>query len=582
MIILGINGLGVSPAACLCIDGRLVAMAEEERLIRVKGAHGLMPGLAARYCLEHARMTLDDVDYIAFGWDAERYRLQIPLFAARTLFRRPSELPDPGNAARVVDQLLKYRPAAVMQALHQMCHAAAIPGRLPPVEFVPHHLAHAASAFYCSGFDKAHVLVVDGSGEHQCTTVYRGAGRSLHEVLSFTIPDSLGWFYQAVTEFLGFTPNRHEGKVMALASYGSPDPDLRERLGRIIWSGCPGRYKHDGRYSYLGKHSRGTVFSEKMARLLGAPRVAGEPITGRHENIAFMAQSILEDIAGGLVARISTMDDYSGNLCVAGGVALNCKMNGVLAAMEQVQDLYVPAAPNDAGTALGAALHLSNERGADPRRPLDHAYWGPEFSAREIEDALVRCGARYRHDPNVEKTVAGLLANGKIVGWYQGRMEIGARALGSRSILANPAEVGMKDRVNTRVKGRERWRPFAPSILREKAPDYIERLGRAPFMATAFKARKEALGSLSAAVHVDETTRPQIVTREHSPKYWELIRCFGEETGTHAVLNTSFNASEEPIVCTPEQALRTFYASGMDCLAVGGFLVTKQGEQEGG
>jgi len=573
--ILGINGLGVMPSACLVIDGKLIAFAEEERFTRHKGSFGAMPAHASKYCLHSAGLNLKDIDYVAFGWNASLYRFYMPLFVAKTFVMHAGKSQDAYNFYRVLDELIKYRPGSVKRYLKEMFLNVGLGGMMPPVHFIPHHLSHAASTFYTSGFDKAHILVIDGSGEDRCTSVFKGNGRNITPVMTFKIPHSLGWFYQSITEYLGFSPNSHEGKTMALAAYGKPDADILQKLKKMICYDEKGNYTYNPDFSFSGAHSSGRIYSDLMVQHLGEARKAGEPITAYHQNIAYSAQFILEEIVQRLVLQISKLPGYGGKLCIAGGVGLNCKMNGAVAILNEVEEIFVPPLSGDSGTALGAALCLAQLKGDNPVQKMEHAYWGPEYSNFEIEALLKQCKARYTKHNDIALTTARLLAENKILGWFQGRMEAGQRALGARSILANPQDKKMSNTINEEVKGRESWRPFAASIIYEYRDKFVTKPQPSAFMAISFNVKPEAVNKIAAAVHIDNTTRPQFVKKEDNPRYWKLISEFGNITGVYALLNTSFNTNEEPIVCTPQQALKCFYGSGMDYLAIGDFLVEK-------
>lgn len=575
MNVLGLNGLGINPAACLLQDNKLVAFGAEERFNRIKESFGQMPTLATSFCLQEARLALADVDAIAFGWDAPLYRWHMPWFVVKTALRYASWSGDRGGAARAWEQLVKYRPASVEQAIAAMLKAGGHTGSLPPVVYVPHHLAHAASVFYTSGFAAAHILVIDGSGEDKCTTLFRAEGTAIVPLRSYPIPHSLGWFYQSITEWLGFRPNSHEGKTMALAAYGRPNLNVRQQLAQMLSLGAAGAYTYRPKYSFAGQHTKGEVYSTAMERLLGTARAAHEPIEDLHRDVAFEAQQLLERAVVQIGHEIAKDPSFSGRLCVAGGVALNCKMNGVLAQVKGVREVYVSPVSSDDGAALGAALCAVARTGADPRFVLPHAYYGPSFLPQEIEQVLQQAQVTFTRPQEITTAVAQLLAEGKIVGWFQGKMEIGARALGNRSILANPLLPTLRDKVNTEVKNRETWRPFAASILAEDAALYLKNPQSAPFMAIAFDTTPHAQQQIAAALHIDGTTRPQLVTSAANPRYYALLKAFGQLTGANVLLNTSLNTREEPIVCTPAQALRAFQASGLDAIAIGDFLVLK-------
>jgi len=575
MTILGINGLGVMPSAALLIDGKLVAMSEEERFTRVKGAFGTMPGHAAAFCLRQAGIGLKEVSHIAFGWDCGMYRWRMPLIILERYVSRSPKGQSGGNIMGAIGQLAKYHPMNVRHMLRQMFLEQGITDPVPDVRFIRHHLAHAASAYYTSGMERAHVIVADGSGEDRCTTVFSCHGTEITEEWTVRIPDSLGWFYQGVTEFLGFRPNSHEGKVMALAAYGSPDPEIDRCMSLILSIGADGSYCHDAGFTMSGRHTQGQVFSDAMTDLLGPQRRSGEPLTQRHRNIAFSAQRHLEKAMAGITDRIAGSSGFSGSICLAGGVALNCRMNMEVAGSEKVRHLFIPPVTGESGVAVGAALALSARLGEDPHMQMGHARWGTEFPDAEIERVLTRCGARYEKLQDVAGSTARMLAEGMTVGWFQGRMESGPRALGGRSILASPASVEMRDHINISIKQREDWRPFGASILYGEGAAMVEHMQEAPFMNLAFRATPAMRELMPAVVHVDGTTRPQFVRKEIDPLYWEVIHNFHQLTGIPGILNTSFNRNEEPLVCTPEQAVASFFATGLDRLVIGGFLVRK-------
>ena len=575
MNILGLNGLGVLPSACIVKDGQLIAMAEEERFTRVKGSFGSMPQLATQYCLTQASLKLEDIDAIAFGWDCTFYTYKMPLFLAKQYFTRSPKSQGASNFKRVAKELYKYQPFKVKKLIYNMLNNIGFYGKMPKIHFVNHHLAHAASSFYTSGFNKAYILVVDGSGENKCTSIWKGEGRNLKEIKSSKIPDSLGWFYQSITEYLGFSPNSHEGKTMALAAYGQENPKLNSLFKKIILWDEAGNYLFNPEFAFAGKRSKGTVFSDQLEALLGKSIAKHDTINQYHKDIAFRTQQILEEIVCSIVLHIAQKPAFNGNLCLAGGVSLNCKMNGKVAELEQIKKLFIPPVSSDTGSALGAALAVHAKNNKTNQVQLTHAYWGPSFSDQVIEAFLLQEGIPYSKQNDISLKVAQLLIDNKIVAWFQGRMEVGSRALGARSILANPTLPNARDYINLKVKGRETWRPFATSILFDKKEDFVENPQDSPFMAIAFTVKKALLQKIPAAIHIDGTTRPQFVRKEINEPYWHLIKHFGDATGVYAVLNTSFNLNEEPIVCTPEQAYRSFISSGLDCLALGSFLIEK-------
>ena len=593
MNVLGLFGATdvVHPSACLLRDGRLVAFAEEERFARVKQACGLFPAQAAAWCIREGKLNLADVDAMAFGWDANVNWLRMPLSMARSFVDSrlsgprasrvsapPPGRPGIGTAALAgLQTLLHLHP----WNLHERVTLALRDGGfvrdpIPPLRFYKHHLCHAATAFYCSGFDDAAVLIFDGHGEERTASIYHGRGRSLRDVRHVGIPHSLGWFYASTTEYLGWDANEGEVKMMGLAPYGRPDPALRLFVEEFLQLTDDG-VRIDPELIFYGRRSYGRFFGDKLVDRLGPPRAPHEEITQRHRDIAFAAQNRLEEAALHL-ARLALRETGSRNLCVAGGVALNCKMTGMLHRSGIADRLFVQPLSYDAGASLGAAMLAADAAGDDCRFTMDHVSYGPEFDDAAIETVLRRNGLPYERRDDIADAAAALIAKGKVVGWFQGRMEAGPRALGGRSILADPRNATMSDIVNDKVKFRERWRPFALSILAERAADYLVNPVDAPFMVMAFEVIPERRAEIAAALHsADYTTRPQTVRREVNPLFWDLIEGFRQRTGVPGVLNTSFNVKGEPIVCSPTDAVRCFYGTGMDALAIGSFLLRKPG-----
>ena len=600
MNVLGIIGLGENPGACLVRDGALVALGEEERFTRVKGSHGLFPSRAVAWCLQFAHCDLADVDRIAFGWDADEYPWTVGRHLARTFLthrRRAAHASrrEPGGPPYDVaaEALLRWPPGVVRRKVRDGLRAAGLRGDIPPIEFVPHHMAHAYSAYAMSGFDRAGILTIDGSGERVTTQLAVGTDGEIRVVEAFTIPDSLGWFYAAMTQYLGFVPYRDEGKLMGLAALGEARAATNawvEPLGRFLTIES-GSYRVDPIYSHFGGHHDGDRFTDALADLLmsvdpdARPIAYGEKVDvsgrqvsrylqDRYVDIAWASQHLLEQAAVGLARRLVQEHGVS-DLCLAGGVALNCKMNGEVLRHSGIDRLFVQPASNDTGAALGAALYVSRQLGAEVRRPLRHVYYGPGFDNDEIRRALDVSRLSYRSIEDPATEAATLLAEERIIAWFQGRMEFGSRALGARSILANPASAGMRDRVNQEVKFREPWRPFCPSLTSGAESTYLVDPGNAAFMIVAYDATDACRDHLGAIVHVDGTVRPQVVEAETNPRFHALIAAVGRETGHPVVLNTSFNVRGEPIICTPQEAIRGFFSTGLEALVIGNSVVTK-------
>jgi carbamoyltransferase len=593
------NALGIifhsdfgHPAACLLRDGELVALGEEERFVRVKGAKGYFPGHSIRYCLEAGGMTLKDIDRIAFGWDANKYTFSYPLFLGRNFishrfFKRrasPSEhVGRQSQGSALIDgfkDILSTHPKSLKQSIVFGFREAGFHEDLPPITFVNHHLCHAATAFFCSGLAESAVLVCDGHGEENTITIWKGQGDTLTPLSKTNIPHSLGWFYALFTEFLGWNPNEGEVKLMGLAPFGKPNREVQDVVDSILRLEGDS-VELDSDYMFYNKRSYGRFFSDLLVDKLGLPRGRDEEITDHHRDIAAAVQTRLEQ-AGVHLARTALKLSDSRNLCLAGGVALNCKMNGHIHAQGFVDNLFVQPVSYDAGVALGAAQVVARESGDDVRFTMEHLYYGPSYDDEEIESVLRRNKIAFRKSDDVAAEAARYIYDGRIVAWFQGGMEVGPRTLGARSILADPRDPGMKDKVNDRVKFRENWRPFALSLLEEHKEEYLEHPVDSPFMIMAFGVPEEKRQDIPSAMHgVDHSTRPQTVSRKTNPLYWKLIDAFKTLSGVPGVLNTSFNIKGEPVVCSPSDALRCFFGTGLDVLVIGDYIVEKPVQETG-
>ena len=600
MNILGIIGLGMNPAACLLKDGKCIAFAEEERFTRLKVSEKMFPVKAVAYCLSCAGLSLDAIDRIAFGWDDTKYPWAVMRnFGFYYLKYKGSEKrsyhKERFNSAlpSVVEVLFEHHPQRTRLKIAEGLRSAGLKGDIPKIEFVPHHLAHAYSSYFCSNFKRAGILTIDGSGETVCTQLAIAEGDDVRTVESFPIPHSLGWFYAAITEYLGFIPYRDEGKLMGLAALGENRSDSNkwiEPLSRILQI-KEATYEVNPIYTRFGSHYYGNRFTDELVGLItsidsqAVPIAYGEKtsIGGRIQSkylldvyidIAWAAQELLERAAIMLSKRL--VEKYKvENICIAGGVGLNCKMNGEILRRSGCKNIFVQPASSDAGAALGAAMFVGKLLGEDIRQPLKNAYLGPGFSNDEIRNILKNCNLSFKEVDNPDEEAARLLEEGKVIAWFQGRMEFGARALGNRSILANPAIPNIKDKVNANVKYREQWRPFCPSLTDLVKDDYIENPNEASFMIVAYKANGIMKEKIQSVVHVDGTIRPQVVTEESNPLFYSLISKLGKRTGYPVVLNTSFNVRGEPIVYSPSEAIRCFYSNGLDALIMGNFILEK-------
>jgi len=544
--------LGVNPgffksfhdsSACLIKDGRIVAFAEQERFDRIKHSNRF-PKDAIRFCLRQAGIYPEDVDFISIGWNSKE-------FISSTFSSIGIHMLNLDNFYnRMLNYFLYHSNQNVIKILKHMF------GKKDIFE-IPHHLAHAASTFHVSGFKKSNILTIDGRGEFDSTVFFTGENNEIKKQWhkNFFDNHSFGLIYSLATKNLGLG-KFGEGKTMGLAPWGKPTIDFSDVMR------CDGSY-----HSVLADYS-------KVRFIFSAfHRKKNEKLQKKHKDLAASLQNALENTVLGLVEDIYKT---TGNrtLCLAGGVALNCKMNGLIIQQDFVDDIYIQPAASDSGCALGAAMETYIILGYKSRFKMEHAYWGPEFSNEQIEEELKKNDFEYEYHDDIAGIVAELLAKNKIVGWFQGRMEVGPRALGNRSILANPTVEEMKDMVND-VKRREHWRPLAPSMLEESIEEYLENPYPSPFMILAFPVKEEKIREVPAIVHVDGSTRPQTVNKKTNSLYYELIKKFEELSSVPIVLNTSFNDRGDPIVCTPQEALETLSKTTLNYLAIGNFLVKK-------
>ncbi len=556
MITLGINYSQMhDSSACIVRNGELLFAVAEERLSRLKH-DARFPELAIRACLDFAKISAVEVDEVCFGWQnaGQVYRHDLSLYATG---RWPASYLNVLNSSRYF-----------LSMWHQKSGANPFQRIFGPTKarmrFVDHHFAHALSAYAYSGFDDSAVVVMDGRGAWEGTSIWHGRNGRLDHVLTIKYPDSIGLFYSEFTGYLGFVRNSDEWKVMGLAPYGKPGIDL----SKFIDAGASPPRVH------YRKLVTGAPFAN-IIPLLGPPRVPESEITDQYKDIAFAVQDACEH-AMMSIAKLALQKTGSRNLCLAGGVALNSKANGKIAASGLVEKFFVQPAASDDGVALGAALApYLDSNGKLPNKPMRHGYWGPSFDDAAIESALNTYKIRHTKVSDPAAAAAQLLSKGKILGWFQGRMEFGPRALGSRSIIADPRDPEMNAKVNNAVKFREWWRPFAPSFKKEAAPEFLESAYDSPFMILTAQVRPEKRGIIPSVTHVDGSARPQTVEREINPLYYRLIDEFGKITGVPVIMNTSFNLRGEAIVHTPTDAIRTFFSSGMDALVMGDYLVEK-------
>jgi carbamoyltransferase len=574
MYILGINAYHAGASACLIKDGQLIAAVEEERFRRVKYWAGF-PSEAIRYCLQKAEITPYDLDHIGISRDPSANLYKKILFALR---RKPS-------LSLIKQRLANW--AEVRDVKKDFCRNLGVEPDALRAEFhnVEHHRAHMASAFFVSPFQEAAVLSVDGFGDFVSTMIGRGSGNKIEVLGTVNYPHSLGIFYTAVTQWLGFPKFGDEGKVQGLAGYG--DPVYLDDMRKIVRLQPGGRFELDLDYFNHwaegvdmtweeGTPVLGTIYSQKFVDKFGPPRQPRTEITPHYTNMAASLQAMLEEAESHIVRDLQRVTGLKA-LCMAGGVALNSTFNGKVLPDTPFEDIYVQPAANDAGTALGVAYYIYHQILGQPRCfVMNHAYTGPRFTNGTIEQVLRQYNLAYttHDDEELVHIGAQLVAEGNVLGWFQGEMEWGPRALGNRSIIADPRREEMKDILNARIKHREKFRPFAPSILMEAVGDYFDQTYPEPFMIKVYNVLERKRKEIPAVTHVDGTGRLQTVEREVNPLYWQLIKEFENLTGVPVVLNTSFNENE-PIVCRPEEAIECFLRTKMDALVIGNYLITK-------
>lgn len=579
MITLGINAAFHDSSAALVRDGELLAAAEEERFTRIKHAKRPLPFTAWElpfhaidFCLASAGARLAEVDHVAYSYDPALFLRGRGGDGGLTLPLQPSAAPsgawenpwDPLFAAYIVNAPRQLVDGVPHHLSARFAEARAADGT-PRFRwhFVGHHLAHQASAFLSAPFDRCAVMTLDGRGEDATTTYGRWRDARYEPLGEVTMPHSLGLLYERVTGHLGFLHSSDEYKVMALAAMGRPR--FAEALARHV------RRTGDGGYR---------IEPFPLEDVFGPARARGAPLEPRHFDIAASLQSVLETTVLSLARWLRDASGES-NLAMAGGVALNCVMNSALRDAGVFDQVWVQPAAGDAGTALGAALWIDRQQGRPPRQRwrMQHAYWGPEYSDAALRQFLDWAKLPYRVLDDAAAQVAGLLAEDRIIGWFQGRMEFGPRALGARSIIASPLSAAMQERLNE-LKDREDFRPVAPAVPVDDLADWFEpghaNGGASPFMLFVYRALEHQAHRIPAACHVDTSARVQTVDRRDNPRFYDLLKAFGARTGVPVLVNTSFNVRGEPIVCTPRDAVDAFYSTPLDALVVGRYLLEKR------
>ena len=579
MNILGFNCYGHDSAAALVVNDEVVFAVEEERLNRKKHFGGV-PEQSIRACLDHANLTLADIDHVAFFWKPSISYAKIPVYLLKFWNKVPTLLREQKTFS-VEENLGMLNYLKDMKKLPETLKKL-FPTSSPPkfkFHLLEHHFCHAASAFYPTPYEDAAILTIDGAGEWTTSMLAHGKGNSITNVCGVVTTYSLGAFYQAISRHLGFKLIAGPGKLMGLASYGNPDTEIYKKMREIVKLKSDGGFKLD--MSYLCYHyTRKSGVTKKFTDAFGPSKTEGKDWSPHELYVAAAAQRIVEDVILHMVRTLKKKTN-SENLCMAGGVALNSVANGLIAKEGLFKNIFIQPAAGDSGTALGAALLMNHKILNRPRKwIMENAFLGPEYNSEEYEKAIKESGLPYVRTKNYNQFAAKKLKEDKILSWYQGRMEFGPRALGNRSIITSPLHPDMKAIVNSRVKFREAFRPFAAIVLEEDCGKYFDSDFPNPYMLFVYNVKKEYLGKMPAITHVDNSVRIQTVNEKENPELRKLLEAFRDETGCSVLLNTSFNIKGEPIVASPKDAVKSFAEADMDYLVMGDFVVAKKGDEK--
>lgn len=571
---LGIN-LYQDPSAAIVRNGKVLFFCEEERLIRVKHAKNYYPIKSINECLKKANIEFDQLSAISINWDIPKYTN--------------------GTIAKFYQNINKYYKVDIntkkwqknnlkinLKKNYENFHINNLNkhfniNKKIKFQYFSHHFIHAFQACFQSNFKKAICLSLDGSGDTSCSTVWKYENSSLTKIKDIKIPHSLGWFYAAITEFLGFEAYDGEYKVMGLASYGKYDKNIYKKLKKIVsWSEKTGDYKINPYFIHFGEHSYSNRFTDRLCELLQMkPQNEKSLLSQKYKDLAYNAQLILENCSQNIVNWAVNKTKIK-NICISGGVGLNVKNNSKIFTMKNVNNVFAHPLCMDSGAAAGAALYSSYKFAGSKPEKIFSLSLGPSYRYTEIEEILINKKINYEYFKSkkiLHEFIAKEMSKDKIFGYFNGSMEGGPRALGNRSIIGNPSKISMRNKINKIVKYREIWRPLCPSILPELKDKYLHKNTFAPFMIIAFEARDKFKKIAPAVVHVDNTSRVQITTKNSD--FYKLIKAFYKQTGIGAILNTSFNLKGEPVVCSPADAIKTFYSSGLDYLVLNNFLIKK-------
>lgn len=563
------------PSATLSKNGKIIAGAEEERFIREKHAINKFPYESIKYCLAKENIDFKDLNKIVIPDDPNHFRFKsVNISNFRRLKykillnKNYKEKPFEKNYWLNYNFTRKECKKLILAELHKHFGEK----NYPDIEFLSHHLCHAASCYYPSGFEDASIITIDGVGDCDSTVLWSGTKHNIKKIRTWGIDNSLGHYYGVFTVYLGYEFCSGESKIMGLAPYGERNKDIFNVMEEII--------KTDEESYDVTEISIPLLFGynaaiKRMEDVFGIKRrLPGEEFKKEHKDLAYAAQFFLEEICVNLVKQVINKSGNP-NVCLTGGVGLNCKMNKKIMEMQEVNDVFIQPIANDAGCTIGAVLEESKRQGFDVFFKMNHNYFGPEYDDKIVEKELNNRKLNFSKISDL-KPIAQKIADGKFVGWFQGKMEMGPRALGNRSILADPRSYMITDKLNDYVKHREKWRPFGPSILEEYADVYITNYSFAPFMIKTFNVKEKFEKDIEGVIHPsDKTTRPHVVYKEVNNRYYNLIEEFRKITGIPLILNTSFNDHGEPIVCSPKDAIDTFLKTGLNDLVLNDFLVEK-------
>ncbi|SMN01010.1 Nodulation protein nolO [uncultured Candidatus Thioglobus sp.] len=575
MYILGINAYHGDASACIFNDGKLVAAIEEERLVRIKHWAGF-PCNSIKFCLKEAGIDITQVEHITIARDPSANQLKKIIHTLKYFT----------SVDAIKDRLMNRKK--VSNLMQEFCSCSSVKERdmIAEIHNIEHHRSHMASAFFASNFDKSAILSIDAFGDFTSTMLGTGLGCKIDVINQVNFPHSVGAFYTAFTQYLGFEHFGDEYKLMGLAPYGSPT--MVKQVRDVVFFKDKGLFELN--LSYFTHHIKGVktkildksdptpsrIYSNLMIKKFGPARNKNSTITQYHKDLASSIQKVTEELIFHILNHLQKRTGLK-NICIAGGVAQNSVANGKILDNTPFENMYIPPAGHDAGTAIGSALWLYNHIQGNARiKPMQHSFFGSQFSDEEIEEYLKSEGVEYKkyNDKDLNDKVSDCLINAGVVGWFQGRAEFGPRALGHRSIIADPTRDDAKEILNLKIKRREAFRPFAPSILKEYVTEYFEKVDEVPFMEKVFQIKEDKRALLSAVTHVDGSGRLQTVDKDIEPKYYELINAFYEKSGVPILLNTSFNENE-PIVNTPAEAYACFARTKMDMVVMGNIVVER-------